>query len=54
MDFGANKTPTEVIKKHLQKHILETFILVLIESDTESQSEPFLSVKISSYLYSFF
>ena len=54
MDFGANKTPIEVIKKHLQKHILETFILVLIESDTESQSEPFLSVKISSYSYSFF
>ena len=52
MDFGTNKTPIEVIKKSAfeRKHILDTFVLVLMESGTESHNEPFLSVKISSYL----
>ena len=55
MDFGVNKrTVEEILKKTpLEKHILETFILVLMDSGTERQSESFLSVQISSYLCSY-
>ena len=55
MNFSANKTTVEEISKKtpLEKHILETFILVLMDSGTESHSEPFLSVQISSYLCSY-
>ena len=38
----------------LEEHILEISILVLMESDTESRGKLFLSVKISSYLRSYF
>ena len=32
MDFGANKAPVEIIREmHLMEHILETFILMLME-----------------------
>ena len=41
-------------KVHLKEHILEAFILVLMESGTESHVKLFLSVKISSYLCSYF
>ena len=55
MDFGANRTPIEGFKKmHFQDYTLETFILVLMESGTKSHGEPFFSVKISSYLCSYF
>ena len=43
MDFGANKTPVEVIKEGtFGEHILETFILALMESGTKSHGKPFL------------
>ena len=55
MDFGANKTPIEVIltflnlflqvKAHLEEQILETFILVLMESSTEIHGETLLVCK---------
>ena len=55
MDFGTNKTPIEVIKKGaFEKTYFREFILVLMESGTESHSKPFFSVKISSYLCSYF
>ena len=40
-------------KVHLEEHILESFILVLMESSTESHGKLFLSVKISYYVYIF-
>ena len=44
------KRPLKRLKKaHLEEHILETFILVLMESNVEV-----MSVKISSYLCSYF
>ena len=40
MNFGANKTPIEVIKKvNLEELILETFFLVLIVNGTESHGK---------------
>ena len=40
MDFGANKTPVEVIKQvRLEEHISETFILVLMESGTKNHGK---------------
>ena len=39
MDFGANKTPAEVIRKVLEEHILETFILVLMVNGTKSHGK---------------
>ena len=37
MNFGANKTSIEIIKKGaVEEHFLETFILVLMESRTKS------------------
>ena len=44
MDFGANKTPIEVIRKDaFGEHILETIILVLLESGTESRGKNLIS-----------
>ena len=44
MKFGANKTPVEIIKKvRLEVLILETFILVLIESGTENREKNLIS-----------
>ena len=44
MDFGANKTPIEVIRKGaFGEHILETIILVLLESGTESRGKNSIS-----------
>ena len=44
MDFGANKTPIEVIKEGaLEEHISETFILVLVESGTKSHGNNSIS-----------
>ena len=37
MDFGADKTPIEEIKE--EEHILERFILVLLESGTKSNGK---------------
>ena len=54
IDFGANKTPVDVIKEDaFEEYILETFILVLMESCAESHGKLFLSVKIS-YSCSYF
>ena len=39
MDFGANKTPAEVIRKVLEEPILETFILVLMVNGTKSHGK---------------
>ena len=40
MDFGANKTPVEVIKKvHLEKLILEKFTLVSTVSGIKSHGK---------------
>ena len=36
MDFGANKTPVEIIMKNL---ILETFILILMVGGIESHGK---------------
>ena len=44
MDFGANKTPAEVIKEgHLEERIFKTFILVLIANGTESRGKNLMS-----------
>ena len=44
MDFGANKTPVEVIKEGaFEVLILETFILVLLESGTENHGKNLIS-----------
>ena len=44
MDFGANKTPVEIYKKvRLEEHILETFILVFLESNTKSHGKDSIS-----------
>ena len=44
MDFVANETLIEVIKEvHLLGHILETFILVLMESGTKSHGKSLIS-----------
>ena len=49
MKFGANKTPVEIIKKvRLEVLILETFILVLMESGTENREKNLISWKILS------
>ena len=47
MDFGANKIPVEELKKvRLAVLILETFILVLLESGTENHEKNLISWKI--------
>ena len=46
MDFGANKTPIVkyLLKKvHLEEHILEFFILVLVESSTKNHGKNLMS-----------
>ena len=45
MEFGANKTPVEVIKKGAfgEVLILETFIQVLTESGTASHGKSLIS-----------
>ena len=44
MNFGANETPVEGIKKaHLEELILETSILVLIVNGTESRGKNLMS-----------
>ena len=44
MKFGANKTPVEITKKvRLEVLILETFILVLMESGTENREKNLIS-----------
>ena len=44
MDFGANKTPVEVLEKvHLEVLILETSILVLLESGTKNHGKNWIS-----------
>ena len=44
MDFGANKIPVEELKKvRLAVLILETFILVLLESGTENHEKNLIS-----------
>ena len=40
MDFGANKTPVEIIKKvRLEVLILETFMLLLMKSGTKNHGK---------------
>ena len=47
MDFGANKTPIEVIKEGaLEVLILEAFILVLMGSCTKSHGKSWIGWKI--------
>ena len=48
MYFGANKTPIEVIREDAfgRRYFLEAFILVLMESDTESHGKNLISWKI--------
>ena len=47
MDFGANKTPVEVIKEDIQKKlVLETFILTLMKNGTENHGKNLISWKI--------
>ena len=47
MDFGTNKMPVEELKKvRLAVLILETFILVLLESGTENHEKNLISWKI--------
>ena len=47
MDFGANKTTVEVLEKvHLEVLILETSILVLLESGTKNHGKNSISWKI--------
>ena len=44
MDFGANKTPVEVIKKEpLEKLTLDIFILILMVNDLESHGKNLIS-----------
>ena len=44
MDFGTNKTPIEVIKEGvLEVLILETYILVLLESGKENHGKNLIS-----------
>ena len=44
MDFSANKTPVEVLKKlRLEVLPLETFILVLMEIGTKSHGKNLIS-----------
>ena len=44
MDFGANKTPVEVIKEvAFGELILETFLLVLMVNGTESHGKNLMS-----------
>ena len=46
MDFGANKTPIEVVKEaHLEEPLLGTFILVLLESGTKIHGKNSISWK---------
>ena len=40
-------------KAHLEEHILELFILVLMENSTESHGKLFLSVRISYCVHIF-
>ena len=54
MDFDANKAPVEVIREGALGGTHFRHLLLLLEIGTESHSEPFLSVKISSYLRSYF
>ena len=50
MDLGANKTPVKVIKEGALGgtyfRILETFILVLMRSDTKNHGKNLISWKI--------
>ena len=47
MDFGANKTPAEVIKEStFEELILEAFTLVLIVNDIESCRKNLMILKI--------
>ena len=46
MDFYANKTSVEVIKEGAKVLILETFILVLLESGTKNHGKNSISWKI--------
>ena len=43
MDFGANKTPVKKRQVHLEEHILETLILVLMINGKESHGKNFMS-----------
>ena len=44
MDFGANKTPVEVIKEDIQKKlVLETFILTLMKNGIENHGKNLIS-----------
>ena len=44
MNFGANKTPVEVIKEGaFGEHILETFILTLMASGTKNHGKNSIS-----------
>ena len=43
MDFGTNKMTVEVIKEGVLEIILETFILVLMESGTKSHGKNLIS-----------
>ena len=43
MDFWANKTPVKKRQVHLEEHILETFILVLMINGKESHGKNFMS-----------
>ena len=43
MDFYANKTSVEVIKEGAKVLILETFILVLLESGTKNHGKNSIS-----------
>ena len=44
MDFSANKTPVEIIKEeHLEEHILEIFILVLMINGIKSHGMNLMS-----------
>ena len=42
MDFGASKTPIEVIREGAKVLILETFILI-VESGTENRGKNLIS-----------
>ena len=53
--FGTIKTLLKGLKTaHLEEHFLETSVLVLMKSGTESHGKPFLFVKIYFYLCSYF
>ena len=43
MGFGATKTRIEVIRVDLEKRILKTFILVLMESGTKGHGKNLIS-----------